>query len=54
MFLQIVLILIVISIILSLWSLRGANSRPDTDKLRKKLNKNRVIFQSHSSSTSGS
>ena len=54
MFLQVVLIIAVISILLAMWSVRGINSKPDVDKLRKKLNKNRVIFQSHSASSSDS
>lgn len=54
MFLQIVLIIAVISILLAVRSLKGINSKPDVDKLRKKLNKNRVIFQSHSTSSSDS
>jgi len=54
MFLQIVLIIAGLSVLLAVWSLRGINSKPDVDKLRKKLNKNRVIFQSHSASSSDS
>lgn len=53
MFLQTVLIIAVISILLAVWSLRGINSKPDVDKFKKKLNKNRVIFQSHPDSSSG-
>ena len=54
MFMQMVLIIAAFSILLAVWSLRGVNSKPDVDKLRKKLNKNRVIFQSHSASSSDS
>lgn len=51
MFIAIVLILAVISVALAFLSLRGLNSKPDVEHLKKRLNKNRVIFQSHSSSS---
>ena len=51
MFIKIVIGIFILSIVLSLWSLKGINQKPDTKSLRKKLNKGRIIFQSHKSSS---
>jgi len=44
MFISIVITIFVISFLLALRSLKGINTKPDIEKLKKKLNKNRVIF----------
>lgn len=54
LFIQIVILLLVISFVLALWSLRGINNKPNVEHLRKKLNKGRIIFQSHKSSSGSS
>lgn len=54
MFIYIVLIIAIVSFLLAVKSLRGLNAKPDVEHLRKKLNKHKVIFQSHSDSSSKS
>lgn len=54
MFIYITLIIAVISFVLAVRSLRGINEKPDMEHLRKKLNKNKIIFKSYSDSSSDS
>lgn len=50
MFIQIVAILFIISFLLALRSLKSVNEKPEVEDVKKSLDKNRVIFHSHSSS----
>lgn len=49
MFIIIVLILLLISFLLSLKSLKTLNEKPGIKDIKKSLDKHRVIFHSHSS-----
>lgn len=50
MFIFVVLIIFIISFLLALKSARTINEKPETKDVKKSLDKDRVIFQSHSSS----
>lgn len=50
MFIQIVILLFIISFLLALRSLKFVNEKPEVGDVKKSLDKNRVIFHSHSSS----
>lgn len=50
MFIFIVIILFVISFLLSLRSLKTFNEKPEIGDIKKSLDKDKIVFQSHSSS----
>lgn len=50
MFIQIVLVLFIISFLMALKSLRTVNEKPGIKHIKKSLDKDRVIFHSQSSS----
>lgn len=50
MFIQIVVVLFIISFFWALKSVKTVNEKPEVKDVKKSLDKNRVIFHSHSSS----
>jgi len=50
MFIQITIVLFIVSFLLALKSMRKINEKPEIESVKKSLDKNKVIFQSHSSS----
>lgn len=50
MFIKIVIVLFIISFLMALRSLKTVNEKPGTGHVKKSLDKDRVIFHSHSSS----
>lgn len=50
MFIQIVVVLLIISFLWALKSVKTVNEKPEVKDVKKSLDKNRVIFHSHSSS----
>lgn len=51
MFIFIVLALFIVSFVLALRSIKTVNEKPGIKDVKKSLDKNRVIFHSHSSSS---
>lgn len=51
MFYIVVLIILIVSFILALKSAKNLNDKPAIKEVKKSLDKDRVIFQNHSSST---
>ncbi len=49
MMLKIILIIFIISFIWALFSLKKNNEKQDIEKIKRKLNKGRVLYQSHHS-----
>ena len=54
MFLTITLILLVISFILAVRSLKSVNEKPEVKDVKKSLDKHRIIYHSQSSNDSAS
>lgn len=52
MFIFALVIILVLSIILSFWSLRNLNAKKEVDEVKDKLKKGKVLFQSSGSSSS--
>jgi hypothetical protein len=50
MFIAISISLLIVSFLLALRSLKTFNEKPDIKDVKKSLDKDRIIFQSHSSS----
>lgn len=50
MFYFIILILLIVSFVLALKSLKSIGDKPKISEVKKSLDKNRIVFQSHSSS----
>lgn len=51
MFIYVVLIILVLSIALSFWSLKNLNAKKEVDEVKSKLKKGKVLFQSSGSSS---
>lgn len=51
-FLTSIIIIAFISVILAFWSLRNLEKKPKAKEFKKKLDKRRVIFHAHKSSSS--
>ena len=47
----VVVVLAIVSVALSFWSLRGLNNSRETHELKKELSRNRVVFHKDSSSS---
>ncbi len=47
---KVILLIFIISFILSVISLKKINNKPDIEKIKKKLNKSRIIYQNQDSS----
>lgn len=50
MFISITIFILIISFLLSLKSLKTINEKPEVKHVKKSLDKDKIIFQSHSSS----
>jgi hypothetical protein len=50
MFVSAIITIFLISFVWALFALKKVNSRPDVENVKKKLNKNRIIFQNQESS----
>lgn len=51
MFITAIFVILIISFLLSLKALRNLNDKPKISAVKRSLDKNRVIFKSHSSSS---
>lgn len=51
MFISVVLIILVLSIVLSFWSLKNLNAKKEVDEVKDKLKKGKVLFQRSGSSS---
>lgn len=52
MFVKIVLVILLVSFALSIWSLKNESTKKETAEVKNKLKKGRVIFQSSDSTSS--